>query len=145
MSDLTSKFTPYAIIAYRKANAAGKSYGVKEEHEARGDALRHMVWQAEMAKNMSPGTAEMLGNIHENKWIPGVGAAFDQPESEKQMDLYNNKLGREIGMKAKDSAEILQMAKKYIDLGKAQYVPLSDLENRYKMEQVQAEQEAGYR
>jgi hypothetical protein len=137
-------FTPYAVAASNKANKkAEEFYPANEQHNARGDAYRHLVWQALVTRNKSKDYAERVGNIHE--WpIPVIGAGFDQPSEEKQMDLYNNSLGRSIGLKAKSEEDIYRMAKEAIDKGKAKYIPVEELDYRALIERMSSEQESPY-
>lgn len=143
-----SKFTPIAVIDKKYPNLwearniameQGQTYGPDEEHNARGDALRHIVWQALMAKGYTPQLAKAIGEWHElplPRWLGAAGVPIPQAlggeglagkKKEATMDLYNNALGREIASKANNMQEILQMAKEYVDSGKAKYTPVDQL------------------
>lgn len=52
------------------------------------DAFRHCFWSCLMAVETSNGCAKVIGNCHE--------ACSGSPQAEKDMDLHNNKMGREI-------------------------------------------------
>lgn len=141
---LKNKFTPYAIVASKIATKkAEEVYPANEQHNARGDAYRHLVWQALVAKNKSKGYAERVGNIHEMP-IPVIGAGFDQPTEEKQNDLYNNALGRNIGFNAKTEEEIYNRAKQLVESGQARYIPVEELNYRAMMERADSEKETAY-
>jgi hypothetical protein len=99
-----SKFTPFAIITNfssirdvgRKAEElAKKAYPSESQATRERDAYRHLVWQAMLAKQYGPDVAATIGNLHESKYIPIIGG-MGQPESQREMDLYNNQLGRSI-------------------------------------------------
>ncbi len=55
---------------------------------------------------------------------------FNQNKAEKEMDYYNDAIGREIGKKAKSKEEIVQMAREAIDSGKARVIG-KELEGPY--------------
>ena len=59
-----------------------------------GDAFKHCYWQAEMTLWLGEKKAEKMGIKHED----------DNPlntPAEREMDLHNNAVGREIGSKIK--------------------------------------------
>lgn len=146
LGKLKDKFTPYAVVASRVAEKkAEETYSPREQHNARGDAYRHLVWQALMARNQSPAKAKLAGDYHES-FMPYLlgGGGFDQPSEEKQMDLYNNSLGRRIASQAKSEADIYRLAKEYIDKGIAKYIPVEELEYRANLEEMQAESNPNY-
>lgn len=58
-------------------------------HNGNGDAFRHTLWNYGMAIDVGQGFAKKWADAHEN-------GAKGQPKLEKQMDLYNNKIGREL-------------------------------------------------
>lgn len=144
------KFTPVAIVpkkypgmleARNISVAQGKEvYGPKEEWQGKGDALRHIVWQALVAKSWNPTVANLLGQYHELP-ITGYlgGAALDQTPQEKQQDLFNNALGRDIAAKANSIEDIYRLAKEAVDTGKAQYVPLAEIERQVRAKELQDE------
>lgn len=61
-------------------------------HNGLGDAKRHAYWSALNAKSEGEDLAREFGNAHENN--PG------QPISEREMDLFNNEVGYNIGVDA---------------------------------------------
>lgn len=141
---MPNKFTPVAIVpkkypsvleARNIAVEQGQSYGPSEEHDARGDALRHIVWQALTAKAVTPNFAKGLGDWHElplPRWVGAAGVPFSgkelaQMRVENDMDQYNNALGREIAAKANSVEEILKLAKEAVDSGRAKYTPVDQL------------------
>ena len=58
-------------------------------HNGNGDAFRHTLWNYGMAIDVGQGFAKKWDDAHEN-------GAKGQPKLEKQMDLYNNKIGRKL-------------------------------------------------
>lgn len=142
------KFIPVAVVpqkfpgmleARNLAVDQGQSYGIAEEHNARGDALRHIVWQALLAKSYNPEFAKGLGDWHElplprwmgaagipvPQWMGGAGSGPQKQES--SMDQYNNAIGRDIATKANSIEDIYKLAREAVDTGKAQYIPVDKL------------------
>jgi hypothetical protein len=75
-----------AIEAYLDAR---KKFQNNNLHNGNGDAYRHAYWGALMVLHSDYQWAEKWGNAHEN-------GALNNPESQKRMDLYNNRVGRMI-------------------------------------------------
>ena len=71
-----------------------------------GDAFKHCYWQAEMTLWFGKTIAKWLGNKHEDR--------PDNPPKEKEMDLHNNEVGRNIGIGIKKKWK-LWMFKDYDD------------------------------
>ena len=145
---MPNKFTPFAVTPVRKqqwpgsitdiAAAAGGiaegTYPGKEQWLGKGDAMRHLVWQALMAKKYGNTAANALGQWHElnlgEDLQPYLHTAdAEQMPEEKANDLFNNELGREIASKANTIEDIYKMAKDYIESGKAKYY--SEDERKY--------------
>lgn len=143
-----AEFTPFAIIpdtkkfAERAANAASAKYGKKEEWMGKGDAFRHMAWQAMMAQKYGPTVANLVGQYHELPLGRRLGAASqEQTDEEKQMDLFNNTIGRQIGVKAKNMDEMYKMLEDAITSGKAKYLDQHELEYRAKVREALRQEE----
>ncbi|QLH06079.1 DUF6973 domain-containing protein [Nitrosopumilus ureiphilus] len=88
----TSFWNPYdAYIANTKANQALKKTQEKFPsggHNDDADAYRHALWNCLMARQIGASEAKKFGDAHEN---------YDgNPENEKEMDLHNNKKGRDL-------------------------------------------------
>jgi hypothetical protein len=83
-------------------------YPANEQHNARGDAMRHMLLQAQLMQKYGETPAKIIGWMHENLSGP-------QGDAEKAMDEYNDRLGREIGRVAKDKADMAYRAMQAID------------------------------
>jgi hypothetical protein len=99
-----------------------KEYGWKERVNGRGDAFRHLVGTAMLAQKHGAPYAEFVTTLHENPYLPFVGALYHSKE-DREMDLYNNRLGLELATQAKDYDDLLKMARQYIDTGKARTLP----------------------
>ena len=62
-------------------------------HNNEGDAFKHCYFQAELTLFLGETIAKFIGDKHEDK--------PDNPPKEKEMDLHNNAVGREIGKSIK--------------------------------------------
>ncbi|MFI4852593.1 MAG: DUF6973 domain-containing protein [Gimesia chilikensis] len=67
-------------------------------HNGNGDAFRHALWNCLMAKSIGVSKAKQWGDAHEN------GGTSPNPPLEKEMDLFNNEIGRGISIKNLDEA-----------------------------------------
>jgi hypothetical protein len=147
------KFTPIAVTKKKwpnlldaRSNAINKAkelYGVTEEHNARGDAYRHLVWQALTAKRYGDSLASAMGNYHE-LGIPAMmgGAGINPDPDEVAMDKFNNQLGRQIAKEAKTEEDVYRLAQEYIDSGKAKYMSMPEV--IYKSRLAEQEEESAY-
>jgi hypothetical protein len=91
------------MIKYQ--NTRPKELGVMGEHNGQADALRHMLGSAQMTQKYGPTLANIFTTGHEYLLYPFEphGAAMD-------MDLHNNRIGRELAQKYKTQEEIEQAA-----------------------------------
>lgn len=87
-------------------------YGKETELGGKSDAFRHIVFSAMLAQKYGDLPAETLSKVNET-------FTWNQPESQKEMDLANDAIGRKIGKSAKSLDEIFAMAQAEIDTGKA--------------------------
>lgn len=140
------KFTPVAIIDYPgffksrdiSVDKAKELYGIKEEWQGKGDAYRHVLWQALMAKKYGPTAANLMGQYHELPLTRALGAAaWDQTAEEKAMDLYNNELGRKIAEQSNSLEDIYRLTKKAVDTKKAKFIPLAVIEARSRQKEIE--------
>ena len=82
---------------YAKTKKYQKKYGFEigvGEHDTwnnEADAFKHAFMQAVLAQRFTSLISLILGRLHE--W---EGDKTNQPKAEKNMDLWNNKVGREI-------------------------------------------------
>lgn len=72
-------------ITYSESN-----YNASVLHNGNGDAFRHALWTFGMTIDVGSTFAKTWSDAHEN------GTA-NNPEIEKTMDLYNNKMGIQLG------------------------------------------------
>jgi len=110
---------------YRNANTIPlEHYPKSTEHNGPADAMRHMLFQAQLTKNYNPTLAKIISQGHERLLDWG------QPDAEQAMDFHNDALGREIGTKAQSIEEMTQMAKDAIASGRAKTIN-RDLPGKY--------------
>lgn len=83
-------------------------FPANEQHNARGDAMRHMLLQAQLMQKYGETPAKVIGWLHENLSGP-------QSDAEEAMDVYNDRLGREIGRVATDKADMAYRAMQAIE------------------------------
>lgn len=96
---------------HSQADAYAKSFGLSGAHNGSWDAFRHAYVSAEMTRIYGAGTAKLLGDANE---IYGQ-FSHGQPWQEKNMDLWNNKAGRDIGARSSSSAESARRAMNALD------------------------------
>ena len=100
------------------ANEIPTRYFSKEEQlDGRGDAMRHLLLQAQIQKKYGDGAAEFAGWLHENVLTGG------QSDEEKAMDESNDALGRKIGARSADKADMAFKALQAIKSGEAKTIP----------------------
>jgi len=101
--------TGIALLFYtaaQKASAEALRRYPKEGHNGRGDAFRHAYWSALMTRNAGLQAAKKFGYAHEavppgdgrHSVIVGKGSTLTQPRAEREMDEFNNAVGRSIGV-----------------------------------------------
>lgn len=85
---------PIAAVEFREAAEKALTEAQRmfpdSLHNGEGDAFRHAYWNALMTRAEGAGLAEQFATAHE--------AGPDNPPDERAMDLYNNAVGREIGV-----------------------------------------------
>lgn len=75
-----------------------------------GDAFRHAFASAKLTQQYGEATASVLGSLHEYH-----GNFKGQPDKECGMDMWNNKMGREIGKSLPPGATDDQISKAIVD------------------------------
>jgi hypothetical protein len=115
-----SKITDPFSLEKLGSQAAIKEYGIGEDVGGKGDALRHLLASAVLAKRHSPGYSNFITGLHEAP-IPVIGSLAQAPE-DKEMDLHNNALGIQLAREAKDYPDLVRKAKANIDSGTAKLV-----------------------
>lgn len=97
------------IYYENKALEYGKKYGLKTNPVQEGwddevDAFRHAFMQAYITANQDEKTAKFLGDTYEK-----IGDfTHTQPSSERNMDMWNNAIGREIGDEVKNETSLFR-------------------------------------
>ena len=96
----------HPIAAYKFRNNANKAvsmaiefckangYDISSLHNGIGDCYRHMLWSAYNCYDEGEILAKEYGDAHESDPL--------SPKDERRMDLFNNKLGYELGNKARN-------------------------------------------
>ena len=103
---------------YAKTKKYQKIYGFEigtGEHDAwnnEADAFKHTFMQADLALKSFVGASKMFGDFHE--W---QGDMSNQPKTEKNMDLWNNEIGREISKEIRREYNPIEVIK-HINSGK---------------------------
>jgi hypothetical protein len=123
---LTSVSNIGSIPEYRKfaEEEALKAYGKKEEHNQRGDAMRHILFSALNTQNIGSLAAKTISYGHE------LSEAFIQPPFEKEMDLHNDAIGRRIAEQAKSREDMIRLTKEAIDSGEAKFYSKTNQPNQ---------------
>ena len=85
--------------------------------------MRHILLQAQLA-NRSPWLAKAVGWAHENLSGP-------QGDAEQAMDEYNDVIGRQIGLTAKDKADMVYQALQAINSRKAKTLTKEQMSEGY--------------
>jgi hypothetical protein len=120
---------PFKVYALKDTPGLAESetfdrFGYQGEDD-KSDAFRHAYWNALMAKRKGKDFAEDLATAHEvssDRYLP------------KEMDLHNNKIGREIGEIYKDrsDSEIADAIMLQLNNGKLWYIDNGQLKNTDK-------------
>ena len=71
----------------------------------RSDAFRHGIWNAEMTVLIGKEKAELFATAHEDKDVSGNEADGYTKTANRDMDLHNNEVGRNIGETNKGVSE----------------------------------------
>jgi hypothetical protein len=118
-----SAFTDPFNVQKPASWAAYNELGGKGEAGGDTDALRHLLGAATLTKRQGPFYAEGALSWHESPKIPDYffGGSAQRP-ADRWMDEHNNKIGIEIGRKAKTYDEAFEMAKQAIKDKKVRYV-----------------------
>lgn len=119
MSNTKYNFKEYNNEIYAKTKKYQKIYGFEigtGAHDAwnnEADAFKHTFMQADLALKSTVGLSKLAGDIHE--WQGDKNN--HQPEGEKNMDLWNNEVGREISKEIRREYNPIEVIK-HINSGK---------------------------
>ena len=105
-----------ADIPRRAERESVAAFGVKESGGGKADAMRHLMYQADLARKFNPTAANVVSRLYELT-SPG------QSSAEYEMDLYNDALGRQIGERAKSDEDVVRLAREYVEKNKAKILP----------------------
>lgn len=108
--DLALKHPSQAITVYNCANdavSATLEYYGESGYQNNSDAFRHCCWNALMKKEMGATNANTWATAHES----------DSSGIDKEMDLYNNYMGRIIDVSGKSNSQIYELVKKKVKNG----------------------------
>lgn len=108
-----------ALVAGQKAkNYSENIYTSTSLHNGNGDAYRHILWNTLMRNYTTKAYAESFATAHEE-------GASGQPALEKEMDLFNNAVGRDItfkGTNLEGELNALSAVKNAVDGGKGKRI-----------------------
>lgn len=90
-----------------KATSATIEYYGSSGWQDNSDAFRHCCWNALMTKEMDASAAEAWATAHE----------FDSSGIDKDMDLFNNSVGRSISVSGKTDSQIYEAVKTKVKNG----------------------------
>lgn len=101
--------------AMNKAEEKSTSeFSPSSQYQGEGDAMRHILFSALATKAYgSDKPTKIMSYL--NEYVKGALSEND----DRDMDLTNDTIGREIGLKAKSEEEIFKMAKEAVTSGKA--------------------------
>jgi hypothetical protein len=121
-------FKPFAIVkdVFNTVRGTGLTQEAEDLYPSgtgigdEADAWRHLVWTAEMTRKYGKNIARGVSDWHELPITAFLqGASLLQTPEEKQMDLFNNALGIEIGQSSQSLDEIKQKATEAIRSNRA--------------------------
>ena len=103
---MTDRYNHYFDISEQYA----KKYDLKTNPNKPGwndelDAFRHAYMQADLSNKYGSKAAKFLGDIHENIYDKLFTI---QPHKEKNMDLWNNNIGRQVSNEVDKQTKILK-------------------------------------
>lgn len=120
---LVKSYPAQAALVYTASSLATKRAEALYKnglHNGNGDAFRHTYWNAEMA-TMLAGYGSSFnptnGKANAKRWADAHEENSDQLANEKQMDLFNNNVGRSIVNKKYSSNDLEKKALAKVDAG----------------------------
>lgn len=79
------------------------------------DALRHSYVSGVFTQEYGDQIANFFGQL--NEWFPGVGSSTSNSTNSKNMDLWNNAIGRRYGKKTKGRLKLFKLLVKALKNG----------------------------
>ena len=98
------------------AAMAREMYPANTLHNGIGDAFRHCYWNALMTLSIGRNQAKKVADLHEDNNPTG-------PIGERQMDLKNNEIGRQVGNESKTVDEARLKCAEHVQTGFLQLQP----------------------
>ena len=96
----------------------------KSELGGEADAMRHLLFSSQLAQKYGETPAKIVSYLHEY-------TSPTQSEAQREMDLANDALGREIARSAKDDKQLIKLARKYVESGRAKMLPKDQRNSGY--------------
>jgi len=96
IADVAACGIPRAYWRYKDSQTALRvavNSGLKGLWNGPADAFRHCLWSCLMTQSIGFSYAKSIADNHE-----AAGNRAGQPKNEEQMDLANNKVGRQCGL-----------------------------------------------
>lgn len=85
-----------------EATSLAWSIGLPGINNGKADAFRHCFWSCRMTQEIGVSQAQIVGEIHEDCVL--------NPSLEREMDLFNNSIGRSIGASSMNCKEACKEA-----------------------------------
>jgi hypothetical protein len=79
------------------------------------DALRHSYVSGVFTQEYGEALANLFGQV--NEWAPGVGSSTSYSSESKNMDLWNNAVGRKYGKKTRSRLKLFKFLIKALEKG----------------------------
>lgn len=124
-NDISSVAAKYSVRG--RAPGAGNTSILSSENDVKGksggiNALRHVLWQALITKEIGLEEAKQIGNIHEGLDMSTPSPIYNPnerfgsyDEADSRADQLNNVIGRKIGSSISSNASRQQVVTKAID------------------------------
>lgn len=105
-----------------RAETLARRSGYASVPDGRQDALRHLIGSALFTRAYGSLLSWLAGELAELiAWIVGHNSA-----TQREMDLHNNSIGREIGRQADTEDEVVRLAHRAVDLRRARWIVEDD-------------------
>ncbi len=95
---------------------ARENYPADTLHNGIGDAFRHCYWNALMTISIGRNQAKKIADLHEDNNTTG-------PLAEREMDLKNNEIGRQVGSESTTADEAREKCDDHVRTGHLQLKP----------------------
>lgn len=132
----------YGEAEKKAEKGATSEFSEGSQYQGEGDAMRHILFSALATKAYgSDKPTKIMSYL--NEYVKGALSDSD----DRDMDLTNDTIGREIGLKAKSEEEIFKLAKEAVTSGKAKVLKKTpkegettdEMEAKIKFEKEKAE------